>query len=138
MSAIESIEQSRTIAVAARSCRETSAPRGADEIGTNVPDGWFAGLVTRVWPARSRAKMLRYHLGSSERTSRAWASGDREPGASVLGELLRSDDGGLVLDKIMAGAAPSWWRDHCEDRIYAAAYRQTRVVAEQQLKLAFE
>lgn len=135
MSAIESINGTSAIVVAARSCRETSGP---DDCGTLVPQGWFAGLVTRVWPSRSRAKMLRFHLDSSERTARAWASGDREPDAWVLGALLRSDDGGLVLDKIMAGAAPRWWREHLEDRFYASAYRQTRIMAEQQLKLALE
>jgi hypothetical protein len=130
----ESIVASSANSVAAISCREIAAP---DDRGNILPPaGWFMRMARDLWQ-RKVAAHLHFLLGASERTCRAWASGDSEPSASVLVALLRSDQGGRVLAFVMAGATAPWWRELRRARIVADAYDAQRQRIEQ-FELALE
>jgi hypothetical protein len=136
----ESIRALPATSAAAASCREVSAKCRTAESGSILPvQSWFADIVRKLWPARQRAKMLCFFTGvRSDRTARAWASGDYEPSASVLGALLRSDEGGRVLNAIMAGSHATWWLQHRRDQIMASAFEQARMQVQQQLEFALD
>lgn len=76
---------------------------------------WFMRSARYVWPVGA-AKALQFELQNSDRTSRAWTSGEYEPPCHVLVQLLRGDHGGRFLDLAMDGASPAWWRQRQEDR----------------------
>jgi hypothetical protein len=72
---------------------------------------WFAIMSRALWGANA-AKELQFITTRSERTCRAWASGDSEPPASVLVALLFSGHADAVLKYILADASSEWWREH--------------------------
>lgn len=105
----------------AQSCLETSAP---DNRGTLVPGPlWFAVMARELWQFKVAAH-LHFLLGTSERTGRAWASGDREPMASILAGLLRSEDGARILEILMRDSSTKWWPQLVEDRRLASIFRE--------------
>lgn len=96
----------RATFIAARSCHDTEAENFN---GTIVPERlWFALLARALWPIKSAAALEQY-AGVPDRTARAYQRGDREPTASVLRDLLRSNEGYRVLSHIMRDRPPSWW-----------------------------
>ncbi len=70
---------------------------------------WFARLVIKLWPQKPSAA-LEFLTGRRERQCYRYASGDAEPRALFLAELLRSSDGQRVLEEIMRGSHAPWWR----------------------------
>jgi hypothetical protein len=64
-----------------------------------------------LWGANA-AKEIQFITTRSERTCRAWASGDSEPPASVLATLLLSGNADAVLKYILGDADSEWWREH--------------------------
>jgi uncharacterized protein with PIN domain len=60
-------------------------------------------------------------------------SGEQGVGASALVHLLRSEHGGEVLETLMDGANPVWWRATFKERQIAAA-RRRRKEAERELR----
>lgn len=137
----ESIAVASANSVAAASCRES---RAIEIRGNILPEGgWFGRMCHALWkPAPGKRSKVPAHLhcliGGSERTSRAYAAGDAEPGAGVLVQLLRSDQGARVLDFIMDGSAAAWWRELRRARIVAAAFDAAHARIEQQLELQLE
>ena len=90
--------------------------------GTILPDrDWFMRSARYVWPVGT-PKALQFelekvdHVEYSDRTCRAWTSGDGEPPCHKLVLLLRGEEGRRFLDLAMEGAEPSWWREHLEAR----------------------
>lgn len=71
-------------------------------------DHWFADLVKNLWPVKGPAAIEQY-TRCPDRTARAYSSGDREPPASVLRDLLRGDEGYRVLTFVMSGYPVTWW-----------------------------
>jgi hypothetical protein len=70
---------------------------------------WFSGLAKRLWPSKTGAS-LEFLTGRKERQCYRYASGDAEPMASFLADLLRSEDGQRVLDELMRGSNAAWWK----------------------------
>ena len=128
-----SIAGNRSIAVAATSRRNVQP---ATDRGDLSPQ-WFARMCRVLWQ-RKCAAHLHLHTHAPERTCRDWASGATEPSAAVLAGLLRSHDGGRVLEVVMSGAGAQWWRELRRARIIADAYDAHHAHVEQQLKLAFD
>lgn len=95
----------------------------SENIGTTVPE--FALVAQSVWKVKTPAA-LHDHTHASERTCRAWASGDREPLAGVLITLLRSREGLLVLRAIMRTDPPQWWLNLMFLKECAEAYEAQR------------
>lgn len=83
---------------------------------------WFAVMCQRIFGPNA-AKELHFLLGNSDRTCRAWASGDCIPLATPLALLLRTKHGDAVLTYIMRGVDVEWWADLQRDRKQAAAAR---------------
>lgn len=83
---------------------------------------WFAVMCRQILGPNA-AKELHFILGSSDRTCRAWASGDSIPLATVLAVLLRTEHGDDILTYIMAGTQAVWWSQLQRDRGQAAAAR---------------
>lgn len=74
----------------------------------NRATSWFSSMVAELWPIKGPAAVSQY-TRCPDRTARAYASGDREPPASVLRDLLRGDEGYRVLTYVMCGFVPTWW-----------------------------
>lgn len=68
--------------------------------------------MSRALWGTNAAKEIQFITQRSERTCRAWASGDSEPPASVFVALLFSDHADAVLKYIFGDAASEWWREH--------------------------
>ena len=81
--------------------------------GSILPNrDWFMLAANRVWGQKGRSvpKELEFQkIAESDRTCRAWSSGEYEPPCHKLILLLRGDDGGEFLDIAMEGASPAWW-----------------------------
>lgn len=106
-------EEFDAISSDARLCRDDSA---MDFSGTIVPEQvWFAILVRRVWPVKAAMAVAQY-AKCPDRTARAYQSGDREPAASVLRDLIQGDEGDAVLRVMPRDNPPAWWAKHqsCE------------------------
>lgn len=73
---------------------------------------WFQRLARKLWPHKKSAVTLAFLTGRRERQCYRYASGDAEPMALFLVDLLRSSDGARVLDEVMRGSAASWWQRH--------------------------
>lgn len=71
--------------------------------------GWFGKLARKLW-AQKTAATLGFLTGRRERQCHRYASGDAEPMASFLADLLRSDEGKRVLDELMRGSNAAWWK----------------------------
>lgn len=74
---------------------------------------WFAEMCWDLW-GDNAAKDLRFVLAKhdihkSERTCRAWASGECEPPARILALLLVSDHGFRVVKWIVRSSGLTWW-----------------------------
>ncbi|MPZ58468.1 MAG: hypothetical protein GEU91_18645 [Rhizobiales bacterium] len=80
--------------------------------------------------------MLQYLTGLPERTGYALAGGTRQPMGTTIIALLRSAEGGRVLDYIMAGSKAPWWRRHIEDRRDGGLFREA--IEKRQLTLPLE
>ena len=71
--------------------------------------GWFAKLARKLWSQKTAA-VLAFLTGRRERQCYRYVSGQAEPMASFLVELLRSSDGNRVLEEIMRGSTAAWWQ----------------------------
>ena len=89
----------------------------------SAKDSWFADLVKTLWPIKGSAALEQY-TRCADRTARAYASGDREPSASVLRDLLRGDEGYRVLTWVMGDHKPTWWVVLQHERRLAALANQ--------------
>lgn len=70
---------------------------------------WFAVLCRELWGANA-PKELEFRTGRSDRTCRAWASGDNLPPLEIVLGLLRDAQcGQRVLDYAMRDCAAPWW-----------------------------
>ncbi len=75
---------------------------------------WFAVMCRELWGANA-PKELEFALARmghrrSDRTCRAWASGDSPPPVNILLMLQRDDEcGGHVLDYVMRGCGAAHW-----------------------------
>lgn len=105
MGANLSIVGSEAILSAAENCREISKRQdSADPL-------WFAVMCRAIWGANA-AKELRFIIDKSERTCRAWVSGDSEPPASVLRALQRSEEYGAAFQAyVMQECLAAWWQE---------------------------
>lgn len=93
------------------------------ETGTIVPEKiWFALLVKTLWPVKAAIAIEQY-ARCPDRTARAYTSGDREPPASVLRDLLRGDEGFRVLSQLLDGFPVTWWIVIQRERKLAALAR---------------
>lgn len=89
-------------------CRQTAE---SPDSGTILPSAWaFSRLAQKLWPIKGPAH-LQCLTGASERTCRAWCSGQCEPPAWVLVAVLASDDGESALGVVMGDYGAAWWRD---------------------------
>ena len=87
---------------------------GAEQItdsSDSESSGWFAKMARKLWASKTAA-VLAFLTGRRERQCYRYASGQAEPMASFLVDLLRSSDGDRVLSEIMRGANAPWWRRH--------------------------
>lgn len=100
-------DASASISTEARCGHDDAA---ADFSGTIVPVCWFAPFVRALWPVKAAAALEQY-TGAKERTARAYQSGEREPSASVLRDLIRSPEGFRVLRALVEDNPPDWWRE---------------------------
>ena len=73
--------------------------------------GWFAKLARKLWASKTAA-VLAFLTGRRERQCYRYASGQAEPMASFLVDLLRSSDGDRVLFELMRGSSATWWHRH--------------------------
>lgn len=70
---------------------------------------WFALLCRELWGANA-PKELEFKSGRSDRTCRAWSSGDSPPPVNILLLLQRDPDiGRQVLDYVMRDCNAPWW-----------------------------
>jgi hypothetical protein len=73
---------------------------------------WFAVMCRELWGSNA-TKELEFKTGRSDRTCRAWASGDSPPPVNILLMLLQDPEcGAAILDHVMLGCEAPWWRDH--------------------------
>lgn len=73
---------------------------------------WFAVMCRKLWGANA-PKELEFRTGRSDRTCRAWASGDSPPPVNILLMLLQDPEcGAAILEHVMLGCEAPWWRDH--------------------------
>ena len=98
-----------TTSGAAKVCRTSLPAEKATFLGNILPHSeWFARMGRELWQFKIGSH-LECHLGCSDRTARAWASGDNEPPARALALLLRTEDGPRILEWIMRDDPPAWW-----------------------------
>lgn len=85
---------------------------------------WFAVMCREVWGPNA-PKELQFVFGDrwSDRTYRAWASGDSIPQSDVLVVLLLTPLGQKLLDYITRDGMPKWRADELEDQRQAAIFR---------------
>lgn len=81
---------------------------------------WFALMCREIYGANA-AKDIQFVLDKSERTCRAWASGESVPPSTVLWALIDSDRGDEILKWLMRNSARPWW---------AAIQRARKIVAQ--------
>lgn len=82
----------------------------SDSSVTGFENKWFSRLCERLWRDKPAAALD--HLTSAElHQCYRYASGRQEPPATLIVELLRSPDGGRLLDQIVAGSKSKWVRD---------------------------
>lgn len=92
----------------------------------------FRSLFKRIWP-RKTAAHLAIAADVTVRQAERYMSGDQPFGGDVIFRLLRSDAGGDLLEIIMKGVNPDWWRATFHERRIAAA-RRRRKEAERELR----
>jgi hypothetical protein len=78
---------------------------------------WFAQMCRELWGANAPKELefalKRNGLDRSDRTCRAWASGDSPPPVNILLVLLHDAEvGKRVLDYVMRDCDAPWWREH--------------------------
>lgn len=122
-----------TIFSVAQGCSENAETTA--QLCSEIIDGWFGNLAKHLWPKKTAAA-LEYLTGAKERVCHYWVAG-REPNASVLVTLLRSEEGKRVLDHVMRGSKAKWWVALRRDLALAALASQFKNDA-QQLELQFE
>lgn len=85
---------------------------------------WFAVMCRELWGPNA-PKELRFIFGDgwTERTYRAWASGDSIPPATIFVALLFGAGGHRFLAYVMRDGQPRWWADMLEDQRQAAILR---------------
>lgn len=88
--------------------RSDSAEKFTD---SSDSESWFARLCRKLWPSKPAAS-LEFLTGARERQCYRYASGQQEPPALLVVELLRGTDGGRLLAEIMRGASPPWWSEY--------------------------
>ncbi len=95
---------------------------------------WSAlrNLFKVLWPKKTAAH-LALVVDTTVRQAERIVGDEQGIGAAALVRLLRSEHGGEVLDVLMAGANPTWWRATFKERQIAAARRE-RKDAERRLK----
>ncbi len=67
-----------------------------------------SAVAARLWPVKT-ARNLAARAGTTHRAAEMWMSGQTGLSGEALAELLRSDAGFDVLEKLMGDARPSWW-----------------------------
>lgn len=73
---------------------------------------WFAVMCRDLWGSNA-PKELEYRTGRSDRTCRAWASGDSPPPVNILLRLMLDHDcGERVHAYVMRDCDAPWWREH--------------------------
>jgi hypothetical protein len=77
--------------------------------GSILPNRDFFMLAVRCKWKSNAPKELQFRLGNSDRTCRAWSSGEYEPPLHILVQLLRTEDGDHFLNLAMEGASPAWF-----------------------------
>lgn len=65
--------------------------------------------VHAIWPTKTMLE-LRAATGASERMIQYWLANKYSLSAADLAKLLRTDAGLAILENLMAGARPAWWR----------------------------
>lgn len=92
-------------------------------------------LAQDIWPG-STQKNLAKAAGVSPRSVEYWSSG-RGLSADALASLIRSEEGFKVLDAIMQGSRPKWWRI-CESMMRVAEVRQMQELARRKMRRAVQ
>lgn len=75
---------------------------------TSAEPLWFALMCRHLWGTNA-PKELQFIVGGSDRTCRAWASGDTIPQSDILVALILSNQGRAVLDYLMSEVPMLWW-----------------------------
>lgn len=101
-----------------------------------VPDDslWFALMLRTVWPVKAEAALLQFSPATADRTARAYKRGDRMPSATVLRDLVRGDEGYIILTAIMATDPPTWWVNLQAELQFAAKCRAFHREVTEQLR----
>lgn len=90
------------------------------------------------WPSKTSVE-LRIATGASERMIQYWLANKYSLSAADLARLLRTDAGLLVLEHIMAGSRPAWWkrfkRSARLSNLRAEQERQRREIEQLELEL---
>lgn len=70
----------------------------------------FSRWARAFWPIKP-VEHLQLLTGRAPRTCKYWAAGERDPQFPDLVAILHSEAGGSLLEHLMGGARPLWWRD---------------------------
>lgn len=117
MHGIISGKDQTAISTAADSCHRQHATDASHAQRQHLAEPlWFALMCRALWPENAPkelqfilANSARPSLGRSDRTARAWATGESEPPVSVLLALLLSDHGWRVLEYLLGATVLGWW-----------------------------
>jgi hypothetical protein len=85
----------------ASSCRRSEAGLQTNSIVMRA--------VQAFWPTKTMIE-LRGATGASERMIQYWLANKYALSAADLAKLLRTDAGLAILESIMAGSRPTWWK----------------------------
>lgn len=85
--------------------------------------GWFAALARKLWGRKAWASIV-FLAKAPDRSAQRWVADDGEPGSSVLRDLIRSDDGGRVLDALLVGCKAKWAIDYRRGQLAIAQLDQ--------------
>jgi hypothetical protein len=89
-------------------------------------------LFRRIWPKKT-AVYLAIAGDVTVRQAERIISGKQGIGGRVLAQLLRGEHGAEILEVIMKGAMPTWWKEAFHERRITAA-RRKRQQAERELR----
>jgi hypothetical protein len=106
MSAVSITERQSSSHTSATS-GHNSAGRGTKITATTIA---VMEVVRKLWPAKPDFALMD-KAGAAERTCRYWLELKYNIKGEALANLLRSDEGFLILEAVMGNAKPRWWID---------------------------
>jgi hypothetical protein len=93
-----------------RASETAIAPSGTSVGKSVVDENWFADMCRALFNGKA-GTALHFITGFDERSCQRYAAGQVKPPAYFLRALLRSEQGWVFLNALMAGSSAQWWRD---------------------------